>query len=121
MTEHDRLAFTPIFIIDSYSVFGFDVAHNFFFLVSASFIFAAFNSTKPGAALGLIYAKWILFLQRESVVWARATFSGLREFQESSAARTFLIVVLRVNGGREDVFRFLLSSLVRKSAFVDQP
>src|SRR4029077_16952840 len=33
MTEYDRLAFTPIFIIDLYSVFGCNVAHNFSFLL----------------------------------------------------------------------------------------
>jgi len=82
-----------------------------------------FDEAKCGSwsHLGLIYAKRILFLQRESVVWARATFSGLREFQESSAARTFLIAVSRVNGVGEDVLRFLLSPLVREPAFVDQP
>src|ERR1700692_1963369 len=39
------------------------------------------------------------FLQRESTVYARATFSGSREFQASSASRTLLIAVSRVNGG----------------------
>ena len=42
MAEHDGLSFAPVFVINSYSVFGFDVAHNFFSLVNASFIFAAF-------------------------------------------------------------------------------
>src|SRR6202140_4385695 len=39
------------------------------------------------------------FLQRESTVYAKATFSGSREFQASSASRTLLIAVSRVNGG----------------------
>src|SRR5262249_1224657 len=37
--------------------------------------------------------------QRESGVYAGLTFSGSRQFQASSARRTFLIAVSRVNGG----------------------
>src|SRR5260370_3943301 len=39
------------------------------------------------------------FLQRESIVYARATFAGSRVFQASSARRTFCIALSRVNGG----------------------
>src|SRR5437016_5919263 len=40
------------------------------------------------------------FLQRESIVYARATFAGSRVFQASSARRTFCIALSRVNGGK---------------------
>ena len=39
------------------------------------------------------------FLQRESIVYARANFAGSRLFQASSASRTFCIALSRVNGG----------------------
>src|ERR1700688_3742983 len=39
------------------------------------------------------------FLQRESIVYARATLAGSRVFQASSASRTFCIALSRVNGG----------------------
>src|SRR5580704_6701337 len=38
--------------------------------------------------------------QRESTEYARATFSGSRVFQPSSARRTFCTAVSAVNGGR---------------------
>src|SRR5438132_14289551 len=40
------------------------------------------------------------FLQRESIVYARATFAGSRVFQGSSARRTVCIALSRVNGGK---------------------
>jgi hypothetical protein len=44
-------------------------------------------------------------------VYARATFSGSREFQPSSARRTFCMAVSRVNGGNggrvDMIFSFL--------------
>lgn len=40
------------------------------------------------------------FRQRESTEYPEATFSGSREFHESSAIRTFWMAVSRVNGGR---------------------
>jgi hypothetical protein len=40
------------------------------------------------------------FLQRESIVYARATFAGSRVFQASSARRTFCIALSHVNGGK---------------------
>src|SRR6267154_1645010 len=40
------------------------------------------------------------FLQRESIVYARATLAASRVFQASSARRTFCIALSRVNGGK---------------------
>src|SRR6267154_741596 len=40
------------------------------------------------------------FLHRESIEYARATFSGSRVFQPSSARRTFWIALSSVKGGK---------------------
>src|SRR5258706_14131841 len=40
------------------------------------------------------------FLQRESIVYARATFAESRVFQAPSARRTFCVALSRVNGGK---------------------
>src|SRR5262245_20226958 len=61
MAEHDGLSFAPVFVINSYSVFGFDVAHIFSFLLMLIHVCRPLILTKPSAAL--FYAKWILFLE----------------------------------------------------------
>src|ERR1700686_4677361 len=60
------------------------------------------------------------FLQRLSVVYARATFAGSRVFQASSALRTFTIAVSRVKGGtggRTSAAAFIGGSPVRNLSF----
>src|SRR5215813_13212873 len=51
MAEHDGLSFAPVFVVNSYSVFGFDVAHIFFLLVNAHSSLPPFNfdETKCGS------------------------------------------------------------------------
>jgi len=51
------------------------------------------------------------FRHRESTEYARATFSGSREFQPSSARRTFWIADCRVNGGNGG--RLMISPLLQ--------
>src|SRR5258708_19908597 len=53
---------------------------------------------------------------RLCALYARATFSGLREFHPSSAARTFSVAVSRVKGGRggrDSIFSITDSVLFR--------
>src|SRR6266480_1453313 len=60
------------------------------------------------------------FLQRESIVYPRATFAGSRVFQPSSARRAFSTALSRVNGGnggREDVVPAAISFSPRTDSF----
>jgi hypothetical protein len=54
MTEHDRLAAAPIFIVDLYSVLGCEVAHIFSFVLMVHCCLPRFNSEKSkcGALIG---------------------------------------------------------------------
>src|SRR6266540_6033337 len=63
------------------------------------------------------------FRQWLSSVYASATFSGSREFQASSASRTFWMAVSRVNGGSGGrvAILFLLIRFVASPSVADVP